>query len=71
MTDLKVDMLQKMGAKVGYTYSSDYLKRQIYAPRGISQAEQELLQIRQGLVKIVTEAGLKVVVTEFPPAPPA
>ena len=58
--DLKVDLLQTMGSRVGYGFSTDYLRRQIYSPMGYAQTEQENNQIRQALVKILTNEGLKI-----------
>ncbi len=71
LNDLKIDLLQAMGSAVGYEFTTDYLRRQIYAPQGYAQAEQEQLQIRQSLAKALTEEGLKVkVVAEQRPEPP-
>lgn len=54
-----------MAAVVGYEFSADDLKRQVYSPVAHGETELELLHIRQTLAKILTEEGLKVrVVTE-------
>ena len=58
--DLKVNLLQTMGSRVGYTFSTDYLRRKIYSPLGYAQAEQENNQIRQTLAKVLTNEGLKI-----------
>jgi hypothetical protein len=59
--DLKIDLLQAMGAAVGYNFTTDYLRRQIYTPVRHAQVEQEMEQIRQALVKILTENGVKII----------
>lgn len=75
LNDLKVDLYQVMGARVGYTFTTDYLKRQAYLPRHYTDTETDAIHIRQTLAKILTDEGLKVrVVTEpasaaAPPAP--
>jgi hypothetical protein len=70
-TDLKLDLLQMMGSRVGYNFSIDYLRRQIYSPAGYAQTEQENVQLRQQLLKILTNEGLKIkAVVEGPPNQP-
>lgn len=64
--DLKADLLQAMGADVGYNFTIDDMKRQLYAPLGHVEAEIDLLQIRQALAKVITDAGVKVVIAEPP-----
>jgi hypothetical protein len=66
--DLKIDLLQAMGSAVGYTFTTDYLRRQIYAPQGYSQVEQDLTQLRQGLVRILKDDGLMVKIIGEPTA---
>lgn len=66
--DLKVELYQKIGSAVGYKYDIDYLKRQIYAPRGHFDADQNLAQIRQTLAKVLTADGLKVRIVASPAA---
>jgi len=68
-SDLRVVLYQAMGARVGYSYTVDYLKRRIYAPIAYAQTEQDNIQIRQKLVKVLTEDGIKIV-PGGPGAPP-
>jgi Family of unknown function (DUF6680) len=67
--DLKIDLMHVMGTAVGYDYTTAYLRRQIYAPQGYSQLEEEQRQLRQGLGKILTDDGLKVSITPENPKP--
>ncbi len=64
--DLKVDLFQAMAVAVEYEFTADDLKRQVYSPVGHGQAEQELATIRQTLVKLLTDDGLKVKIVEAP-----
>ena len=74
--DLRIDLYQAMGKAVGYTYNTDYLKRQIYLPKLFTDADAEGMAIRQTLAKVLTEGGLKVMIvgepaaTAPPPPPP-
>ena len=58
--DLKVDLFQAMAATIGYTFTADDLKRQVYSPISHGEAEEELQRIRKTLVKVLTEHGLNV-----------
>jgi len=49
-----------MGPAAGYNFSTDYLRRQIYAPQLYRDVEQEQRQLRQGLLKLLTDQGLRV-----------
>ncbi len=69
LNDLKVDLYQAMGQAVGYKYSIDYLKRQVYLPRLFTDSDAESMVIRQTLAKVLTDDGLKVRVMPEPPAP--
>jgi len=73
-TDLRVVLYQAMGAAVGYNYTVDYLKRRIYAPIAYAQTEQDWLKVRQTLLKVLTDDGIKIVPggtpTAAPPVPP-
>jgi hypothetical protein len=62
--DLKADLLQAMGADVGYNFTVDDVKRQLYAPMGHIEAELDLLQIRQAPTKIITDEGVQVVLEQ-------
>ena len=58
--DLKVDLFQAMAAVVGYEFSGDDLKRQVYMPKGHGQAEEEGMLIRQALAKALAGDALKI-----------
>jgi hypothetical protein len=60
--DLRVDLYQRLGAAVGYDHTVDYIKTRSYTPLAYGEMELEQMQIRKGLVKLITEDGLKVVV---------
>ncbi len=64
--DLKVDLYQAMGKRVGYNFGTDYLKREAYLPKGYTDYEADQLTLRQRMVKIVTDDGIKVVVVQEP-----
>jgi hypothetical protein len=66
VNDLKVDLYQAMGRRVGYNFSIDYLKRQVYLPKHYTDLEQDQLILRQRMVKVVTDDGIKVVVIQEP-----
>lgn len=71
LLDLKCDLLQVMGSTLGFEFTVDYLKQAGYVPRHYTDLEQDQLIIRQHLVKVLTEDGIKVVVTQYsdPPRP--
>lgn len=58
--DLKADLLREVGLKVGYTFTTDELKRQIYHPSYYGDLESDQLLIRKALAKALTDEGLKV-----------
>jgi hypothetical protein len=68
--DLKVDLFQRIGKRVGYSYDVDYMKRQIYFPQAHVDSEADLLSIRQTLAKVLTDDGIKVIVQAPAPAAP-
>ena len=70
LNDLKVDLFREIGVRVGYDFTTDYLKRQIYLPTYYVNAESELLQIRHALTEALTDDGLKVKLA-VPQEPPA
>src|SRR5262249_49801311 len=72
MNDLRADLYQVMGAAVGYNFTVDYLKRQVYLPQHFTTMELQGESLRQALVKIVTDEGLKIRLVELPlpPQPP-
>jgi len=58
--DLKADMLREIGLRVGYDFSTDYLKRQAYYPILYGNIEADTLLLRTALTKVVTADGLRV-----------
>jgi hypothetical protein len=69
--DLRVDLYQLLSVSVGRDLSLDYIKTHIYYPEYHVNAELEWVQIRKQLSKILSEAGLKVVVVEGQGGAPA
>ena len=65
--DRKVDLYQAMGKRVGYNFGTDYLKREMYLPKLYTDLEQDQLILRQRLVRVVTDDGIKVVVVQEQP----
>lgn len=64
LLDLRVDLYQAIGRAVGYDHTIDYIKNRIYSPVAYNDMEGELLLIRKGFAKAITEDGLKVVVKD-------
>jgi len=62
LLDLRVDLYQAVGQAVGYDHSVEYIKSHIYMPIYFASAELDLLKIRGGFAKILTDEGLRVVV---------
>ncbi|MGD0415713.1 MAG: DUF6680 family protein [Terriglobales bacterium] len=60
--DLRVDLYQMLGTAVGYDHSIDYIKNQLYVPKGFVDMEMEQMLIRKQFGKILTDDGLKVIV---------
>jgi len=60
LNDVKVGLFREIGVRVGYDFTTDYLKRQIYLSTYYVNAESELLQIRHALTEALTDDGLKV-----------
>lgn len=71
VSDLRVVLYQAMGAAVGHNYTVDYLKRRIYAPIAYAQTEQDWLKVRQTLLKVLTDDGIRIVPRGAPTAPAA
>jgi hypothetical protein len=67
VNDLKLDLYTAMGRAVGYRYTIDYLRRQVYLPKHFTDLEQDQLLARQRLLKVVTDDGIKVVVMQESP----
>jgi hypothetical protein len=72
LNDRKCDLLQKMGAAVGFEFGIEYLKRQGYLPRHYTDLEQDQLIMRKRLLNVITDDGVKTVVTKYKeePRPP-
>jgi hypothetical protein len=62
--DLRMDLYQILGTAVGYKFTFDYIKNQVYWPQYHVTAEQEGIAIRQQLAKAITNDGLKVVLVQ-------
>lgn len=63
LVDLRMDLYQLMGSAVGYNHTLDYIKTQFYYPQLYMNAELDNLNIRTQFAKVITERGLKVIVT--------
>lgn len=61
VNDLKVDLYREIGSRVGYDYTTDYLKRQAYLPRFYGELDADNLRLRKTLLNALTDAGLKIV----------
>jgi hypothetical protein len=69
LTDLRVDLYQAIGHKLGYRYTTDYIKRGIYFPKHYVTVQENQNKMLAGLAAAVEHGRLKVEVIE-PPAPP-
>jgi len=64
VNDLKVDLLREIAATVGFNFfTTDSLKRESYYPKYYLDMEIENSKIRQALVNILSDKGLKVTVS--------
>ena len=54
-SDLFVDLLYAMGRVLDYDFDKVQIKNSTYAPQGHSQVEQELREIREGLLKLLRD----------------
>jgi hypothetical protein len=61
--DSRVDIYQAVGHAVGYDHSVDYIKQHVYLPTYYASAELDQIKIREGVTKILTDNGLKVIVS--------
>ena len=59
-----------IGNRVGYNFSTDYLKRRFYYPTYWGEMETVLLTIRKAAVSALQDGHLNVKVIESPSAPP-
>ena len=67
VTDLLVDLLSVMSTALGYTFSTEELRRGIYYPKGRVDLEQSQQEIMHGLSKIIRgEAALPMKITAIP-----
>ena len=64
LMDLQTDLYQAIGKRVGYNHTVEYIKHSAYQPRYFNQMETEQTQIRQMLAKILSESGLRVVISQ-------
>ena len=64
--DLRAELYRQIGLSVRYDFTTDYLKRNIYHPRYQSEAELDLLALRQALKGALSEHGLKVQIVAEP-----
>lgn len=64
LADLRVDLLQAVGKTVGYDHSIDYIKNRLYSPKLYGDMEVEHHLIRQGLARVITNDGIRVVLIE-------
>jgi len=64
LADLKVDLFREIGTRVGYIFTTDYLKRQIYYPTHYGDIEEDSIRIRKALSHALTDDGLKVRLVE-------
>jgi hypothetical protein len=68
--ELYADLLQKMGAYLGFSFDKVQLQREVYWPMGHANTEQEQDLIRQGLVRVLTgNQSLQMSVQSFPVDP--
>lgn len=65
--DLRVDLYQVLGKAVGYDHTIDYIKNQSYTPQAYGDLELEQMLLRRGLLKVISDDGLKVVLKEPQP----
>jgi uncharacterized protein DUF6680 len=60
ITNLRVDLYQAIGNKLGYRYTSDYIKRGIYFPKRHTITITNQDKVLAGLAKAVEDGKLKV-----------
>jgi hypothetical protein len=70
VSDRIVDLLSAMSTALGYTFSTEELRRGIYYPKGRVDLEQSQLAIMHGLSNIIQgKASLPMAIKEFPVSP--
>ena len=60
LNDLKVDLFREIGNRVGYNFSTDYLKRHIYYPTYWGEMEMDLLTLRKAAVSALQDGHLNI-----------
>ena len=73
LNDLRTDLYQAIGNKLGYEYTTDYIKRGIYFPQLHDTVLQNQSKVLEGFAKAVDGGKLKIEVTSSAapaPAPP-
>jgi hypothetical protein len=66
---LRVDVYQAIGNKLGYRYTTDYIKRGVYLPMRHNTIAQNQATVLDGFAKAVKDGTLKVRVEPEPPPP--
>lgn len=64
LLDLRVDLYQAIGRRVGYDHTVEYIKNKIYQPRYFNEVERDEMQIRQKFARALSEDGLHVVIAQ-------
>jgi hypothetical protein len=64
LIDLRVDLYQIIGKRVGYEYSTDYIKRGIYFPKLHGQQIENQQKLLAGLASAVEDGRMKVELVE-------
>lgn len=71
LTTLRVDLYQAIGNKLGYPYTTDYIKSGIYFPTRHQNMIIAQNKVLEGFARAVEDGVLKVKVEEEPPPPRA
>jgi hypothetical protein len=61
-----VDLFREIGVRVGYSFSTDHLKRQVYYPKHFGDIEADNLRLRTNLANALTGDGLKIQLVSNP-----
>jgi hypothetical protein len=64
LLDLRADLYQAIGNKLGYRYTTDYIKRGLYFPKYHDAVLQNQNKVLQGFAKAVEDGKLRVEVSE-------
>jgi hypothetical protein len=68
LMDLRVDLYQAIGNRLGYKYTTDYIKRGIYFPKYHGKVQENQNKMLEGFAKAVEHGKLKVEIIEPPTA---